>query len=74
MYNSYLKQKAKASNEPSFSLRDFAELKGVSTPCLKGFVVNSDLKPAFNRRNVDYYHAKDLSRWFENNKNKLTKG
>ena len=66
-------KRAKGNNEPSCTLREFAEDKGMSADVFQGLLVaHSDIKPHFKRGRFSYYHVSVLEKWFRENSSRFT--
>jgi hypothetical protein len=61
------------NHQKSLSLVEFAELKDVDLSSLKQVIEQDErIKPAFSRRNKDYYHEAVLLDWWWGNGHKVT--
>jgi len=74
MYNDYQVQPSKKTNLPSCNLKEFADDKGVNARALSSYITLSDVRAAYNRGKINYYHKSSLDAWWESNKSKFNKG
>lgn len=72
--NYYCRKRNNNSNAASFSVSEYAELKDVNVLSLGGYIrEDKTIKPAFKRKNINYFHKRDLDVWWKENGHKVRK-
>ena len=73
MFNNFTYEPIRDNKEPSYSLKDYAEEKGISTRSLVQYVRHdSSVTSSFTRGTTPYYHKSVLDAWWSVNHEKVT--
>lgn len=68
MNKNYGKQSSKKGNQPSVTLKEFAEDNNLNYRSLVQSVSGDEsISPSLNRKQVNYYHLSELKYWFARN-------
>lgn len=73
MNKNYGKQSSKKDNQPSVTLKEFAEDNNLNYRSLVQSVSSDEsISPSLNRKQVNYYHLSELKSWFNSNGHKVS--